>query len=64
MELVSVVQQITLTRFIPAPELKADELMRKMWDDELVGLADHKSEPLTAEENAGRTKSKQVETVP
>ena len=49
----SVVQQIDHTytfHAIPTPELKADELMRKMWDNELVGLAHHKSGPLTAEE--------------
>ena len=43
---------------IPTPELKADELMRKMWDDELVGLADDKSEPLTAEEMLAAEKAR------
>ena len=33
----------------PIPELQADELMCKMWDDELAGLGDQKKQ-LTAEE--------------
>ena len=32
-----------------APEMQADELMRKMWDEDVVGLAD-KNKPFTAEE--------------
>ncbi|XP_068674628.1 uncharacterized protein [Montipora foliosa] len=31
------------------PEMKADELMRKMWDEEVVGIIDQ-NKPLTADE--------------
>ena len=31
------------------PEMRADELMKKMWDEDVVGIADQK-ERLTAEE--------------
>lgn len=37
------------------PEMRADELMRKMWDDEVVGITDQ-TKPLTAEETLAARK--------
>jgi len=33
----------------PTPEMRADELMRRMWNEELIGITDQ-NKPLTTEE--------------
>lgn len=33
----------------PTPEMRADELMRKMWDEDVMGISDG-DKPLTPEE--------------